>query len=71
MKQEIHCITEAFSMQPASFIVGNNVTGGKIAKIVKEQISMHNDWYDYYIGYDEKSKKLFECRRESVNVFYK
>lgn len=71
MKREIETITEAFSMQPSCYQIGTNMIGGKLAKISEEKRTVSGEKLDYYIGYDENFKILFECRKESMNVFYK
>jgi hypothetical protein len=75
-KPLIRSITEAFSMQPANLYVGMNWSWRsvddktEIAKIVLEEVYVNGDPFEYYIGYDVKGNRLFEYRKETVNVNY-
>lgn len=71
MKKEIAIITEAFSMQPHDYCIGRNVNGNELAKISEEKRTISGKKLDYYVGYDKDFKILFECRKETMNVFYK
>ena len=77
MKSRIKSITEAFSIQPFTWVVsekeGNSIpfsAGYNIAEI--ELIRTGPDeFYDYlYVAYDFKGNKLFEWQPKAVNVSY-
>ena len=72
---EIDSISEAFSTQPSCYKIGCGLIGGKLAKITEEKRTIEGNGQryrvDYYVGYDEHFKILFECRKETMNVFYK
>lgn len=64
-------ITEAFSMQPASWYVGQHLSSDRIiSSIVEEAVYVDGSPYDYYVGYDKDNNRLFEFRKASVNVFF-
>jgi hypothetical protein len=72
MDKTIRSITEAFSIQPASFYVGMlwSNKGNTVAKIVEESVYINGDPFDYYVGYDTNGNKLFESKKGTVNVTY-
>ncbi len=71
-EQTIKSIHEVFSREPMSLIVGNRIDADRIITEIKEEpISIDGDPYWYYVGYDEKGKKLFEYKKGTVNVHYK
>lgn len=70
-KREIFQIAEAYSMQPMDFAIGKNLQGRIIAKIIEETIYIEGDPFSYYVGYDDKGKRLFEYKKGTVNVIYK
>ncbi len=77
MSEIIYSISEAFSMQPASFYLGMPIYPDqrKVAVIAKEKINfpVAGDPFEYwyYVGRDDEGNKLFEYRAETVNVIYK
>lgn len=72
MENKIRSISEAFSMQPKVFTVGEVVNYGLviIARIVQEDVHIEGDPFAYYVGYDDKGNRLFEFRKGTVNVIY-
>lgn len=68
---KVRSITEAFSMQPATFYVGQDLfQGQKVEKIVHEIIYVDANPIEYYVGYDASNNRLFQFRKCSVNVFF-
>ena len=73
---KIRSITEAFSMQPSTqevrltrepFEKDKSI----LTKIWLEQRTIRGAGeVDFYVGYDQKGRKLFEYLRSSVNVHY-
>lgn len=70
MKQKIYQVSEAFSMQPRLYKVGDTVNGMRIARIVEESIYDTGDPYDFYIGYDDVGNRVFAVRKMAANVQY-
>jgi len=70
MKNIIQSICEAYSMQPYSLYVGQNLNKKIITKIVEEDVFINGDPYPYYVGYDKDENRLFEFRKDSVNVIF-
>ena len=72
MEQEISAVSEAFSMQPMAWHVGHPYqTQSPLAKIVKESVYDTGDPFDFFIGYDENGKKVFQIRVMCATVQYK
>lgn len=79
MKEEIQSITEAFSMQPTTYHVGQKLyVAGTLndVDIVHEIKLEHigiggNDPEPYYVGYTAEGKKLFQYLVKTVNVHFK
>lgn len=83
--QYIYSITEAYSMQPNSFWVGEAyIIGHKkddkgldravqsiIDKIELKLIKIDGDDWQHYVGYDKEGRELFRYRADSVNVQYR
>lgn len=71
-EQEIYSVSEAFSMQPAMWIIGNKYqTGQTLLKIVKDTIYDTGDPFDFYVGYDSTGKKVFQIRVMCATVQFK
>lgn len=71
--KEVEQITEAFSMQPRSFYVGQKFGGHDgvhVARIKLEDRGLYGNPKDYYIGYDKNGNELFKFMVETVNVEY-
>lgn len=79
--QKIKSLSEAFSMQPMSYTVGEKLNryystkpGPVLARIEAEvkNYPVAGDPFEcyYFVGYDDEGNVLFEFRRESMNVFY-
>ena len=71
----IYSITEAFSMQPATHYVGEQIyRHGRdvvtIVRIVEGTVVIDGDPYTYYMGLDEQDNRLFEYKKGTVNVEY-
>lgn len=65
-------VSEAFSMQPTGYSVDQVMYDGRKVKEIKlEAVYCTGDPFDYYVGYDENGDKIFECRKETMNVYYK
>ncbi len=67
---KIYSLVEAFSMQPQTIHVGMMMRGGKVDHIITEAIYSGDNIPDFYVGYNEKGKKLFQILIKSVNVIY-
>lgn len=85
MEQKIKSISEAFSMQPCSFVICKKIEDSGIAEIgIKGSKHTHNEFCikeikleynnviqdNQYVGYDFKGNKMFEYLQSSVNVNY-
>jgi hypothetical protein len=75
MANKVYAIIEAFSMQPNRYYIGMNMSDTinrivLVHHIVLEDISINGDSFQYYVGYSIDGKRLFEYRRESVNVHF-
>ena len=75
MKQHIKSITEAFSMQPACYIVTekeptrNKHFHLKRIEVINEQTSP-NDMTTFYVGFDWDENIMFKYIAATVNVTY-
>jgi len=78
--EEIYSITEAYSMQPKTFAIGDQMYQRSdkcfgretyIEKIIQRMIMIDGDPFEYYVGYDASNNKLFEFKKDTVNVIYK
>ena len=59
-------------MEQPGWHVGNVYqTQSPLAKIVKESVYDTGDPFDFFIGYDEKGKKVFQIRVMAATVQYK
>ena len=67
----IQSITEAYSMQPAHFHLGMGFIGQILTRIEVEQIAFPGGEEPYCVGYDEYGNKMFEFRKETVNIIYR
>ena len=66
----ISSITEAYSMQPATFhVINKNLKNDSLAEIRLEKDK--HDASPVYVGYTTNGEKLFMYRADSVNVHYK
>ncbi len=71
MEKEIKSISEAFSMQPRTISVGDNMgsrENKKIVTCINFEIRVNNA--DVYVGYTEEGEKLFEYIVKATNVHY-
>ena len=72
MIQEISAVSEAFSMQPMGWQVGNTYqTQAPLVRIVKESVSDTGYPYDFYVGYDEAGRRVFQIRVMAATVQFK
>lgn len=70
---EITAVSEAFSMEPKKYRVGqllDPVTGRRIECIRREVIYDTGDPYDFYVGYDSDGNKVFALRVQATNLEY-
>lgn len=72
---KIHAVSEAFSMQPMLFTVGNGVPMirgeyPKIHRIVRESVFDTGNPYEFYVGYDEHGNRLFQIRIQCATVIF-
>lgn len=75
---EVKWISEAYSMQPISWKIGDRYyrTCGDVnekttlAEIKLETTRIDGDPYEYYKGYGENGELLFEFKKGTVNVGY-
>lgn len=71
-EQTIYGVSEAFSIQPNAWYVGNRYhTQTELKEIRKESIYDTGDPYDFYVGYDLNGKKVFAVRVQAATVLYK
>jgi hypothetical protein len=74
MEQKIKSITEAFSMQPNTWTVGNSYWihefNHVISDIKLERIGPDEFYDNLYIAYDSDGNKLFEWQPKAVNITY-
>lgn len=69
----IKWISEAFSMQPVCYRVGNlidHVNKVKLDRIEHGIIMDTGDPFDCYDGFDEEGNLLFKMRKQGCNVGY-
>jgi hypothetical protein len=68
----IYSVSEAFSIQPRIWRIGNSVRylGNPITRIAHGSIYDTGDPYDAYIGYDAEGNKVFEIRVMCATVEY-
>lgn len=76
--EEIYSISEAFSMQPMTWYIGQSMyysieptNRPVISKIKVESIYDTGDPYDFYVGYSEDGQKLFQIRVQCATVQFK
>lgn len=69
---KIYTITEAFSMQPSSRVVGCEYgpNNRKLDRITEEDVHIEGDPFAFYVGYDADGNRMFEYRKGTVNVEY-
>lgn len=71
IEQDIYSVTEAYSMQPASWCVGATyLKHSPLQKIVKESVFDTGDRYDFYVGYDTRGHRVFQIRVNAATVQY-
>lgn len=70
MEEKIQSVSEAFSMQPVAWYVGQTIGKRKIGKIIEGQIFDTGDSFDVYIGYYEDLGKAFHIRKQCATVTY-
>jgi len=62
-------------MQPITIFVSEKndyekLRDDDVVEIKDEAIKVNGDPYDYYIGYNKDGKKIFQYRKETVNVHF-
>ena len=67
MKDKIKWVSEAYSMQPVYFAVGNKYDGVILDNIQLEVLDEHNN---IYVGYTSDNKKIFQIIAKASNVGY-
>ncbi len=78
MENKIYSISEAFSMQPRYFCIGDchfigadRETKTLVDRIEHVLIQTGDDQRtEYYVGYDKDNYKLFKYRADTMNVQY-
>lgn len=70
MEDKIQSVSEAFSMQPSFWRVGQTVNGKKITSIKEEDIFDTGDPFSCYVGYYENGCKAFHIRKQCATVVY-
>ncbi len=70
-------VTEAYSVQPQSYYVGDTYFGAdkeaEIALITFEQVEPYFqavETVNYYVGWDKNNNELFRLKADAVNVFF-
>lgn len=77
MTDQIYSVTEAFSMQPTTWYVGQSMSyvGDSvrpvISKIELQSIYDTGDPFDFYVGYSKDGSKLFQIRVQCATVVFK
>jgi hypothetical protein len=69
--ESILWVSEAFSMQPIQWRVGQRYEGRILVEIIEDEIVTFTDRLSFYIGYDADKKKIFQIRKECATVFFK
>lgn len=68
-EKDIQSVSEAFSIQPAMWYVGNTYKTQKpLARIVRESVYDTGDPYDFYVGYDTEGNRVFQIRVQAATV---
>jgi len=70
MTERIQSVSEAFSMQPVPWWVGQVIGKRKISLITEGQIMDTGDPFDVYIGFYEDGGKAFHIRKQCATVTY-
>lgn len=65
--ESIFSVTEAFSMQPATWLVGKNQ---QAKKVIRFEERLGAGMVQFYIGIDSKNKPVFKIRADSCTLTY-
>lgn len=72
--RKIKRISESFSMQPESVVVGYETNGRKVNSITKQTIDFwvtgNPHEYEFYVSKDEHGEVICQHRAEAMNVFF-